>query len=69
MHAIIKYMILDMISYMISDMISDMISYIKMHFPYFLCPAAADHRPEQRVNETDEDRETLSKRSVVASLA
>ncbi len=28
-----------------------------MHSHYFLCPAAADLRPAQRVNETDDDRE------------
>ncbi len=49
-------MVLDMISYMISCMISD-IMYIKMHFPYFLCPAAADPRPAQHVDETNDDRE------------
>ncbi len=28
-----------------------------MHFPYFLCPAAADPPPAQRADETDDDRE------------
>jgi hypothetical protein len=28
-----------------------------MHFPYFLCPAVADLRPAQRVDETDNDRQ------------
>jgi hypothetical protein len=26
-----------------------------MHFSYFLCPAAADPRPAQRADETDDD--------------
>jgi hypothetical protein len=38
-------------------MILDMILYIKMHFPYFLCPAAADPHPAQRVDETGDDCE------------
>ncbi len=28
-----------------------------MHFPYFLCPAAADPPPAQRADETDDDHE------------
>ena len=28
-----------------------------MHFSYFLCPAAADPRPAQRADETDDDHE------------
>ena len=28
-----------------------------MHFSYFLCPAAADPRPTQRADETDDDHE------------
>jgi hypothetical protein len=28
-----------------------------MHFSYFLCPAAADPRPAQREDETDDDHE------------
>jgi hypothetical protein len=35
----------------------DMTSYLKMHFPYFSCPAAVDLRPAQRVDETDDDCE------------
>ncbi len=50
-------MISDMISYTISYMILDMISCIKMQFSYFLCPAAADPRPAQRADETDDDSE------------
>ena len=42
---------------MISYMILDMISFIKMHFSYFLCPAAADPRPAQPADETDDDHE------------
>jgi hypothetical protein len=42
---------------MISYMILDMISCIKMRFSYFLCPAAADPRPAQRADETDDDHE------------
>ncbi len=42
---------------MISYMILDMISFIKMHFSYFSCPAAADPRPAQPADETDDDHE------------
>jgi hypothetical protein len=42
---------------MISYMILDMTSYIKIHFLYLLCPAAANPRPAQRVDETDDDQE------------
>jgi hypothetical protein len=38
-------------------MILDMISFIKMHFSYFSCPAAADPRPAQPADETDDDHE------------
>jgi hypothetical protein len=38
-------------------MILDMITCIKMHSSYFLCPAAADPRPAQPVDETDDDHE------------
>ena len=47
----------DMISYMISYMILNMLSCIKMHFPYFLCPAAADPRPAQPADEVDDNHE------------
>jgi hypothetical protein len=43
-------------SYIILFLILDIISYINMHFPYFLCPAAADPPPAQRADETDNDR-------------
>ncbi len=38
-------------------MILDMLSCIKMHFPYSLCPAAADPRLAQPADETDDDHE------------
>ncbi len=38
-------------------LILDMISCLKMHFSYFLCTAAADPRPAQRADETDDDNE------------
>ncbi len=38
-------------------MIVEMICCIKMHFSYFLCPAAADPRLAQRADETDDDHE------------
>jgi hypothetical protein len=41
----------------LSYMILDMIPYITLHFAYFLCPAAADPRPAQRADETDDDHE------------
>jgi hypothetical protein len=47
----------DIISCMISYMILDMISCIKMHFSYFLCPAAADPRPAHPAEETNDDHE------------
>ena len=47
----------DIISCMISYMILYMLSCIKMYFSYFLCPAAADLRPAQRADETDDDHE------------
>ena len=34
-----------------------MISYLKMHFPDLLCPAAADPPPAQRADETNDDHE------------
>ena len=46
-----------MISCMISYLILDMISCLKMHFSYFLCIAAADPRPAQHADETDDDNE------------
>ncbi len=46
-----------MISHIISYMKLDMISDIKMHFPYFLCPAAANPRLAQCVDETKGDSE------------
>ena len=46
-----------MISCMISYMILDMLSCIKMRFSYFLCTAAADPRPAQPEDETDDDHE------------
>jgi hypothetical protein len=46
-----------MISHVISYMTLDMLSCIKMHFSYFLCPAAADPRPAQCADETDDDHE------------
>jgi hypothetical protein len=42
---------------MISYMILDMMSCIKMHFSYVLGPAAADPRPAQCADETDDDHE------------
>jgi hypothetical protein len=46
----------DMISYMTSYRILDMMWCI-IHFSYFLCPAAADPRPAQRADETDDNHE------------
>ena len=42
---------------MISYLILDMISCLKMHFSYFLCTAAADPRPAQPEDGTDDDHE------------
>jgi hypothetical protein len=47
----------DMISYMISYMIIEVMWCIKMHFSYFLCPAAAETRPAQRADETNDNHE------------
>ena len=52
-HDIMAYMISCMISYLILDMISC----LKMHFSCFLCIAAADPRPAQHADETDDDNE------------
>ena len=54
---IMNDIILNMISGMISYMILEMMSCIKIHFSYFLCPAADDPRPAQRADETDDDHE------------
>ena len=55
MYDIIHDIMLYMISCMISYLILDMMSCLKMHFSYFLCTAAADPRPAQRADETDDD--------------
>ena len=57
MYDIIHDIMLYMISCMISYLILDMMSCLKVHFSYFLCPAAADPRPAQRADETDDDHE------------
>jgi hypothetical protein len=57
MYDIIHDIMVYMISCMISYVILDMMSCLKVHFSYFLCTAAADPRPAQRADETEDDIE------------